>query len=257
MDSSLLFLTLAAISRRESDFIGRGISHRQRTRSGTSFYLTSSAADAYHDFFTLPDSVFYEHLRMTKHAFLLLSRLCEPHFVRDPRTPGRKPVPGRVRLLHILRILAQSTASFRTECIVARASKTSLHMRWLPAVAKVIARAIPIKRNPSRCNKSAWKERERGFIALQKDRVRADKAVEESWRRNVADAWGGFKGVVEVFDGCVTPLQDMPRGYGVDASDYRHWSKGWSINSLAGVDANRRFTSLTTGDILGLRLTGL
>lgn len=54
-------------------------------------------------------------------------------------------------------------------------------------------------------------------------------------------------GIVEVFDGCVTPLRDMPRGYGADSKEFRHWSKGWAINTMAGVDANGRFTSFTSG----------
>lgn len=136
--------------------------------------------------------------------------------------------------------------------MVARASKNSLHSRWLPqepqaAVAKAITCAIPIHRNPSRNDSAAWRERRRGFVALQKERTEADKTAAESWRRSFAEAWGGFKGVVEVFDGCVLPLLDMPRRYGVDAGDYRHWSKGWAINTMAGVDANGRFTSFTTG----------
>lgn len=245
--TALACLLAAVVRRRERDRVSVIIAKKQRARSGTSFFFTSSATDAYHDFLTLPDKVFYEHFRMTKRAFLILADRCEPHFTRDPRTPGRKPVAGRVRLLHILRIMAQSTASFRTESIVARASKNSLHVRWLPAVAKAIIRAIPIPRNPARSDTEAWKERRRGFIALQKERSQTDKSASETWRRSFAETWGGLKGVVEVFDGCVLPLLDMPRRYGVDARDYRHWSKGWSINTMAGVDANGRFTSFATG----------
>lgn len=243
----LACLLVAALRKREKDTILEKITKAYHSRSGAAFYTASSAIDSYYDFLTLSDSLFYEHFRMTKQAFLILANRCDPYFARNPRTPRRKPIPGRVRLLHVLRILAQSTASFRTESIVARTSKSSLHARWLPTVAKVITQAIPIQRNPSRGDSMAWKERKRGFIALQKDRTKADKAATEIWRRTFAESWDGFNGVVEVFDGCVLPLLEMPRGYGVDASDYRHWSKGWSINSLAGVDANGRFTSLTAG----------
>ena len=246
-EPALACILAAVVRRKERDYVAREIAKKQRARSATSFFFNSSASDAYHDFLTLPDKVFYEHFRMTKQAFLILAERCEPHFARDPRTPGRKPVPGRVRLLHILRIMAQSTASFRTESIVARVNKNSLHARWLPTVAKAITRAIPIPRNPARSDTTAWIQRKRGFIALQKERSLADKDASEIWRRTFADSWGGFKGVVEVFDGCVLPLLDMPRKYGVDARDYRHWSKGWSINTIAGVDANGRFTSMATG----------
>lgn len=184
---------------------------------------------------------------MTKETFYILTRISEPFFQRHPQTPGRKPAAPQVRLLQVLRILAQSTSSFRTEAVVAKASANTLYNSWLPGVCRILTKAIPILRNPARSDSDAWRERVRGFRALQHERTERDACATEDWRRNFAASWGGFEDIVEVFDGVVTPLAEMPRNYGVDADEFRHWKKGWAMNTLGGVDANGLFTSLSSG----------
>lgn len=199
----------------------------------------------YRHFMRRSGEEFFENCRMTKAAFFELVKGCRPFYKRNSSTRGRKPARLEVKLLQTIRVFGQGTTSFRTEGLVADAHKDTV-MEWVIEGAFIIGSAFPILKNPARDDTEAWSSRAKGFVALQMDRQQKDLQSTERWRKELAPFWGGLDGVVEVFDGIVTPLTSMPRNYGSDTGDFKHYKKGWAINNLAGVDCNGLFTIVAT-----------